>query len=103
MEEHLIGEIRKYGKTDIEEEAEYVRQSALLKKKYAEEGKKGEKTQPRKLRQRKIVEKVLEMLGLRTFMIACAFAIIANVLQVPYLIILNIIYNSIYSHSSLFF
>lgn len=80
MEEHLISKIREFGKTDIEQEAEYVRQTAYLKRKYAEEGKKGEKTEPRKLRQRMIVEKVLHILSLKSFILACVYAIVANVL-----------------------
>lgn len=50
MEEHLISEIRKYGKSDLEDEAEYVRMTAQLKQDRKEKGLKGEKIEPRKLK-----------------------------------------------------
>jgi len=82
MEEHLISEIRKHGRADLEEEATFVRKTAIEKKARKENGEPGIKVTERPLRQRKIVEKVLRMLGYRTYLIAGFYAIVSNLLQV---------------------
>ena len=50
MEEHLITEIRKHGRADLEEEAEFVKKTAILKKERKENGEPGVKVNERPLR-----------------------------------------------------
>jgi len=50
MEEHLITEIRKHGRADLEEEADFVKKTAILKKERKENGEPGVKVNERPLR-----------------------------------------------------
>ncbi|KAL4488821.1 hypothetical protein ABPG72_016474 [Tetrahymena utriculariae] len=99
MEEHLIQQIRSLGRQGLHDEAEHVKKMAEEKLFRKQNGEKGIKQQERPFQQRKIVEKVLKMLGLKTFILACVLATIANLLQFSGPLFLNAILNYIQSSS----
>ncbi|KAL4440937.1 hypothetical protein ABPG74_009350 [Tetrahymena malaccensis] len=99
MEEHLIQQIRSLGRQDLHDEAEHVKKMAEEKLFRKQNGEKGTKQQERPFQQRKIVEKVLKILGLKTFILACVLATIANLLQFSGPLFLNEILKYIQSSS----